>query len=48
MHHAKCLGFWWSWDLSATRAVDEAIKRARRAFFTFEPFTESHLGEMYF
>ena len=34
-HHAKCLGYWWSWDLSATRAIDEAIKRARRAFFAF-------------
>ena len=34
-HHAKCLGYWWSWDLSATRAIDEAIKRGRRAFFAF-------------
>ena len=34
-HQAKCLGYWWSWDLSASRAVDEAIKRARRAFFAF-------------
>ena len=34
-HQAKCLGHWWSWDLSASRAVDEAIKRARRAFFAF-------------
>ena len=33
--HAKCLGYWWSWDLSATRAIDEAIKKARRAFFAF-------------
>ena len=32
---ARCLGYWWSWDLSATRAVDEAIKKARRAFFAF-------------
>jgi hypothetical protein len=29
---AKCLGYWWSWDLSATKAVDEAIKKA---FFAF-------------
>ena len=28
----KCLGYWWSWDLSATKGVDEAIKKARRAF----------------
>ena len=32
---AKCLGYWWCWDLSATKAVDEAIKKARRAFFAF-------------
>ena len=32
---AKCLGYWWSWDLSATKAVDDAIKKARRAFFAF-------------
>ena len=25
----KCLGYWWSWDLSATKAVDQAIKKAR-------------------
>ena len=31
----KCLGYWWSWDLSATKAVDEAIKKARRAFFAY-------------
>ena len=34
-HHAKCLGYWCSWDLSATKAIDEAIKKARRAFFAF-------------
>ena len=33
--HVKCLGYWWSWDLSATKAIDEAIKRVRRAFFAF-------------
>ena len=33
--NAKCLGYWWCWDLSATKAVDEAIKKARWAFFTF-------------
>ena len=31
----KCLGYWWSWDLSATKAVDEAIKKARKAFFAY-------------
>ena len=31
-HHAKCLGYWWSWDLSASKAIGEATKRARRAF----------------
>ena len=34
-HHAKCFGYWWSWDLSASKAIDEAIQRARRAFFAF-------------
>ena len=29
----KSLGFWWSWDLSAKVAIDEAAKKARRAFF---------------
>ena len=32
---AKCLGYWWCWALSATKAMDEAIKKARRAFFAF-------------
>ena len=27
----KCLSYWRSWDLSAIKAVDKAIKRARRA-----------------
>ena len=31
----KCLGYWWSWDLSTTKGVDEAIKKARRAFFSY-------------
>ena len=34
-HHAKCLRYWWSWDLSAMKAIDEAIKKARRTFFAF-------------
>ena len=32
---AKCLGFWWSWNLAANTAVDEAVKKARRTFFLF-------------
>ena len=32
-HSVKCLGFWWSWDLSAKVAVEEGVKKARRAFF---------------
>ena len=31
----KCLGFWWKGDLLATRAVEENIKKARRAFFHY-------------
>ena len=30
--NVKCLGYWWSWDLSATKAIDETIKKAKRAF----------------
>ena len=33
---AKCLGYWWSWDLSADIAIDEAIARARRTFLHTE------------
>ena len=32
---AKCLGYWWTWNLSASKAIDEGIKKARRAFFAF-------------
>ena len=32
---AKCLGFWWSWDLSADKPIEHAIASARRAFFAF-------------
>ena len=35
---AKCLGYWWSWDLSSTKAIDVAIGKARRAFFAFGAF----------
>ena len=31
----KCLGYWWKGDLSASRSVEENIKKARRAFFHF-------------
>ena len=41
-HHAKCLGYWWSWDLSAAKAIDEAIKKARRAFFAFGAMGDFH------
>ena len=30
---AKCLGVWWQFNLSALRAVQENISKARRAFF---------------
>ena len=33
--HAKCLGFWWSWDLSANISVGQAINSACRAFFAY-------------
>ena len=33
--NANCLGYWWCWDLSATMAVDDTIKKARWAFFAF-------------
>ena len=31
----KCLGYWWRSDLLATRAIDENMKKARRAFYLF-------------
>ena len=31
----KCLGYWWKGDLLASRAVEENIKKARRAFFHY-------------
>jgi len=31
----KCLGYWWKGDLLATRAVEENIMKARRAFFHY-------------
>ena len=32
--NAKCLGYWWSWDLSASKAVDEAIKNIGNKIFS--------------
>ena len=31
----KCLGYWWSWDLFASKSIDENIYKARRAFFCY-------------
>ena len=31
----KCLGYWWSWDFSASKSIDENINKARRAFFFY-------------
>ena len=31
----KCLGYWWCGDLTASRCVEENIKKSRRAFFHF-------------
>ena len=28
----KSLGFWWSWDLSAKVAIDEAAKKSKESF----------------
>ena len=32
-HDAKCLGVWWSKDLSSKKSIEENIRKARRAFF---------------
>ena len=32
---AKCLGHWWSWDLSSVKAINEAIGKARKCFFAY-------------
>ena len=32
-HDAKCLGVWWSKDLSSKRSIEENVRKARRAFF---------------
>ena len=31
----KCLGGWWRWNLLASRCVEENIKKARKAFFSY-------------
>ena len=31
----KCLGYWWSGDLSATKSIENNINKSRRAFFHF-------------
>ena len=31
--HVKCCGFWWSRDLSAAKAIDEAIKKSKKGIF---------------
>ena len=30
---AKCLEFWWSWNLAAKTPVDEAVKKAMTCLF---------------
>ena len=32
---AKCLGYWWGRDLFATKSIEENVKKARRAFFSY-------------
>ena len=32
---SRCLGYWWSWDLSADASIDVAISKARKCFFAF-------------
>ena len=32
---AKCLGYWWGRDLLASKSIEENIKKARRAFFSY-------------
>ena len=31
----RCLEYWWSEDLMATRTVEENIKKARKSFFLY-------------
>ena len=32
---AKCLGYWWGRDLLASKSIEENIKKARRALFSY-------------
>ena len=32
---AKCLGYWWGRDLFATKSIEENVKKARQAFFSY-------------
>ena len=32
---AKCLGYWWGGDLFASKLIEENIKKARKAFFSY-------------
>ena len=38
----KCLGYWWRGDLLATRAIDENMRKARRACFLFSSIGVFH------
>ena len=31
----KCLGYWWSGDLSSSKSIEDNINKSRRAFFHF-------------
>ena len=31
----KCLGYWWNGDFSASKSIEDNIKKSRRAFFHF-------------
>ena len=42
---AKCLGIWWSYNLSALRSVHENIIKARKDFFAFGK-TEAFQGHL--
>ena len=33
---AKCLGVWWSKDLSSKKSIEENIRKARRVFLLLE------------
>ena len=37
----KCLGYWWSWDLSSTKSIHEAIANARHVSSLLAPLVIS-------